>query len=77
MKIIVTKSVCVSDGDISINNYPGVFAINIGNPTAQIQIDNKHLDTLIKLLQTFKEQRATEHTLTDVLLRDDTPLKPT
>lgn len=76
MKTIVTKSVSVSEGDVSVNHYPGVFAISIKNPLSQIQIDNKHLDTLIKLLQAFKEQRETEHTLKDIIVRDDTPPKP-
>ena len=73
MKTIITKSVSVSEGDVSINNYPGVFAISIKNPLSQIQIDNKHMGTLIKLLQVFKEQRATEHTLKDIIVNDDTP----
>ena len=53
MKTIITKNVCVSEGDLTINHYPGVFAIGV-KPSSQIQIDNKHLDTLIKLLQEDK-----------------------
>ena len=75
MKTIITKSVCVSEGEITINHYPGVFAINVKS-TSQIQIDNKNLDMLIKLLQTFKEQREMEHTLKDIIVNDDAIQKP-
>lgn len=74
MKTIVTKSVCVSEGDITINNYPGVFVISLKS-NSQIQIDNRNLNILIKLLQSFKEQREMEHTLKDIIVREDIETK--
>jgi hypothetical protein len=69
MKTIISKNVLVSDGDVTITHYPGVFSISVKQN--QIQIDNKHLDSLIKLLQVFKEQREMEHTLKDIIVNDD------
>ena len=72
MKTIITKNVCVSEDDIAIHDYPGIFAIELRNGMVkQIQIDYKKLDLLIKLLQVFKEQKEAEYTLKDILIRDD------
>jgi hypothetical protein len=75
MKTIITKNVCVSEGDITIHAYPGVFAISLKS-NSQIQVENRDLDILIKLLRSFKEQREMEHTLKDIIVREDIETKP-